>query len=286
MTAEHSQILRALGFQPERCTSIGHEALGRHGVFQCAEQIIKLYGNGTPPAADRARAEQLYTARARENGICAPRVLRAGTVLGVSYTISQRLDGVIASSPPSDEIVREMGVMLGKLHRPALSEGATWRSAWLQELRHAVQKAHDSDAGLEALTLCDKTLAYLESTSPLLFALLPMGTVHGDFSTRNVLCMDGHVSALLDFELAHEGNVELELARFYQKELHGSSARIAAFQKGYTEYAFFAPGFGRRLQLYLLGEALIGCSWSKNAVDDFFDECCAILRRFLARNER
>ena len=191
MTAEHSQILRALGFQPERCTSIGHEALGRHGVFQCAEQIIKLYGNGTPPAADRARAEQLYTARARENGICAPRVLRAGTVLGVSYTISQRLDGVIASSPPSDEIVREMGVMLGKLHRPALSEGATWRSAWLQELRHAVQKVHDSDAGLEALTLCDKTLAYLESTSPLLFALLPMGTVHGDFSTRNVLCMDG-----------------------------------------------------------------------------------------------
>ena len=285
MTTEHSQVLRALGFHPERCASIGHEALGRHGVYQCGDQIIKLYGNGAPPAADRARAEQLYTAKARENGVCAPCVLRAGAVFGVSYTISQRLEGVIAGSPPSEEIAREMGVMLGKLHRPSLCEGAAWRGAWLQELRHAVQKAHDANAGLEALSLCDRTLSYLESTSPVLFSLLPWGTIHGDFSTRNVLCMGGRVSALLDFELAHEGNVELELARFYQKELRGCAARIAAFQKGYGEYAFFAPGFGSRLPLYLLGEALIGCSWSKNAVDDFFDECCAILRRFLTRRD-
>lgn len=286
MTAEHSQVLRALGFHPDRCASIGHEALGRHGVYQCGEQIIKLYGDGAPPAAARIRAEQLYTARARENGVCAPYVLRAGTVLGVSYTISQRLEGVIAGSPPSEGIVREMGVMLGKLHRPTLSEGAGWRSAWLQELRQAVQKTHETDVGLEALSLCDRTLSYLESTSPLLFSLLPMGTVHGDFSARNVLCTGGHVSALLDFELAHEGNVELELARFYQKELCGASARIAAFQKGYAENAFFAPGFGSRLPLYLLGEALIGCSWSKNTVEDFFDECCAILRHFLTRRDR
>ena len=89
MTSEHLQVLRELGFQPECCMSIGHDELGRHGVYQCGEQIIKLYGNGVPPASARARAEQLYTERARENGVCAPRVLLAGTVLGISYTISQ-----------------------------------------------------------------------------------------------------------------------------------------------------------------------------------------------------
>lgn len=286
MTAEHLQVLRSLGFPPERCTSIGHESLGRHGVYQCADQIIKLYGDGNPPAAARARAERLYTEKARENGVCAPRVLRAGTILGVSYSISERLEGVIASTPLSGAMAREMGVMLGKLHRPVPAEGAAWRSAWMEELRQAVQKTHASDASPEAVSLCDRTLTYLESTSPLLFSLLPMGTVHGDFSTRNVLCTGGHVSALLDFELAHEGNVELELARFYQKELCGSAARIAAFQAGYTEQAFLAPGFGRRLPLYMLGEALIGCSWSKDVVDGFFEDCCATLRRFLTHRER
>lgn len=286
MATEPLQVLRALGFEPERCTSIGHESLGRHGVYQCADQIIKLYGDGNPSAAARVRAEQLYTARARENGVYAPRVLRAGTVLGVPYTISRRLEGVVAGTPLSDVTAREMGVMLGKLHRPSLAEGAAWRSTWIQELRQAVEKAHASDAALEALSLCDRTLAYLEGTSPLLFSLLPMGTIHGDFSARNVLCVGGHVSALLDFELAHEGNVELELARFYQKELHGSPARIAAFQAGYAQQAFLAPGFGRRLPLYLLGEALTGCSWSRNVVNEHFDECLATLRRFLTRCER
>ena len=286
MTAEHLRMLRALGFQPERCTSIGHESLGRHGVYQCADQIIKLYGDGNPPAAARVFAEQYYTQKARENGVCAPHVLRTGTVLGVSYSVSQRLEGAIPSTPLSDGVAREMGAMLGKLHRPSLSEGATWRNAWVEELRQAAQKIHASDAGSEASLLCDGTLAYLEGASPLLFSLLPMGTVHGDFSARNVLCTDGHVSALLDFELAYEGNVELELARFYQKELHGSTSRIAAFQAGYTEQAFLAPGFGRRLPLYILGEALIGCSWSKHVVDEFFDDCCAILRRFLTRCAR
>ena len=127
MAAESLQVLHALGFEPERCTFIGHESLGRHGVYQCADQIIKLYGDGNPPAAARVRAEQLYTARARENGVCAPRVLRAGTVLGVPYTISRRLEGVVAGTPLSDVTAREMGVMLGKLHRPSLAEGAAWR---------------------------------------------------------------------------------------------------------------------------------------------------------------
>ncbi len=284
MTAEHSQVLRALGFEPERCTSIGHEALGRHGVYRCADRIAKLYGNGTPPAAARARAEQLYTARARERGVCAPCVLRAGTILGVTYTISRRLEGDVAASPPTEEIAREMGAMLGRLHQPALADGAAWRDAWLGELRRAVQAARD--AGPEALSLCARTLSYLESAAPPLFALLPMGTMHGDFSTRNVLCVGGHVSALIDFELAHDGNVELELARFYQKELRGSPARYTAFRAGYAEHAFFAPGFGRRLPLYMLGEALIGCSWSMGVVDEFFDECCALLRRFLTRRGR
>ena len=285
MTSKHLQVLRELGFQPECCISIGHDELGRHGVYQCGEQIIKLYGNGVPSAAARARAEQLYTERARENGVCTPRVLRAGTALSISYTISQRLEGVVACAPPSDALAYEMGIMLGKLHRPFLSDGTAWHNAWLQELRQAAQRVRATAAGIEALSLCDRTLAYIESISPHLFSLLPMGTMHGDFSTRNVLCMDDHVCAIIDFELAHDGNVELELARFYQKELCGSSARIAAFQTGYAENAFLAPGFGSRLPLYILGDALIGCSWSKNTVNEFFDECCAILRRFLMRRE-
>ena len=42
----------------------------------------------------------------------------------------------------------------------------------IQELRQAVEKAHASDVALEALSLCDRTLAYLEGTSPLLFFMI------------------------------------------------------------------------------------------------------------------
>ena len=114
-------------------------------------------------------------------------------------------------------IGREMGILLGKLHRPFLSDGTAWHNTWLQELRQAVQNARATAVGIEALSLCDRTLAYIESISPHLFSLLPMGAMHGDFSTRNVLCMDGHVCAIIDFELAHDGNVELELARFIRR---------------------------------------------------------------------
>jgi Ser/Thr protein kinase RdoA (MazF antagonist) len=110
-----------------------------------------------------------------------------------------------------------------------------------------------------------------------------MGACHGDFSLRNVLCDGGRAVGLIDFELASDGNVELELARLSRAEFANKPDCAAAFFAGYRESAYLAPGFISRLPLYLVGEAIFACSWTFHAVPEHFRESADWLAGFIAR---
>lgn len=283
----NAAVLRLLGYDPRRLTEIGHTEIGRHAVYMSGNEIIKLYGSDRGISLEaRAKAEQKYSALARERGVNAPVTLRIGEAAGTHYTVSERLPGSPVPADAGSEIWREIGWLLGMFHAPVLQDGGTWLEKWRAHCLECAQTALKNPCGEHAARAIATAAQWLEDAAqPQRFALLPMGACHGDFCSRNVLCEGGRVVGVIDFELAFDGNVELELARLYRAELAGKPERATVFQDGYRESAFLAPGFKSRLPLYLVGEALFACSWSFRAVPDYFESSANWLALFLARSQ-
>lgn len=280
-------VLRLLGYDPQQCTEIGHTEMGRHAVYASGNEIIKLYSSDKGISAEaRAEAEQKYSALARERGVNAPVTLRIGEAAGTHYTVSERLPGSPVPADAGSEIWREIGRLLGAFHAPVLQDGGPWLEKWRAYCLECAQTALKNPCGEHAALAITTASEWLEGAAqPQRFALLPMGACHGDFFARNVLCEGGRVVGVIDFELAFDGNVELELARLYRAELVGKPERATAFQGGYRESAYLAPDFKSRLPLYLVGEALFACSWSFSAVPDYFQSSADWLALFLARSQ-
>ncbi|MDD3213379.1 MAG: phosphotransferase [Eubacteriales bacterium] len=287
MKNEDAEVLRLLGYEPENCREIGHTELNRHAVFAAGNEIVKLYGDCDGiDAGAHARAEQKYSALARERGVNAPVTQRIGKVAGRAYTVSERLPGVPVPGDASMEIWHQIGRLLGAFHAPVPLGGGAWLAEWLAYCRTCAETAvkqpceeRDKRAIAAAVELL------IAQAQPERFAVLPMGTCHGDFSTRNVLVENDHVTGVIDFELAHEGNVELELACLCRAEFGDQPQRASAFMKGYREAAFLSKEFSSRLPLYLTGEALFSCSWSFEKVPDHFRESVDWLAKFADGNK-
>ena len=285
MKSEDAATLRLLGYVPEQCLEIGHTELGRHAVYASGNEIIKLYGsNGGVSAEARARAEQKYSALARARGVNAPVTLRLGEAAGRHFTVSERLPGSTVAGDVRNEIWREIGRLLGAFHAPVLQDGRPWLEKWRLYCRECAALALKYPCGERAGRTIASAAERIEADAlASRFAVLPMGTCHGDFSLRNVLCECGCVSGVIDFELASESNVELELARLCRAEFSGGSDRAKAFLAGYRESAYLAPDFAARLPLYLAGESLFACSWSFHAVPEHFQESVDWLAKYLSR---
>ena len=285
MKSEDAATLRRIGYDPKQCVEVGHTELGRNAVFTSGNEIIKLYGSsGGVSAEARARSERDYSALARERGINAPVTLRLGEAAGRHFTVSERLPGSPVTAGADSEIWREIGRMLGAFHAPVLMDGGPWLKKWLAYCRECALTALKNPCDERADRAIASAADWLENTSqPSRFALLPMGACHGDFSSRNVLREGGSVVGLIDFELAADGNVELELARLSRAEFGAKPERAAAFLSGYRERAYYAPDFLTRLPLYLLGESLFACSWSFHVVPEHFQESVDWIANFLSR---
>ncbi len=274
--------LRALGYDPADCREIGHTELNRHAVFAANNEIIKFYGNcDGMDAQSHAQAEQKYSALALERGVKAPAILKTGIVEDCVYTVSERMPGMPVTGD-DEETWREIGRLLGVFHAAVPLGGEKWLARWLAYNQSCAQTALQQpcsakEAGI--ITAAAEKLAI--QAQPSLFTLLPMGTCHGDFSARNVLAENGHITGVIDFELAHEGNAEQELACLCRAEFGNRPKRAKAFFAGYRETGFLAKDFMVRLPLYLAGEALFSCSWSFVKVPDHFRESVERLEVFI-----
>jgi len=288
MKREDAEALRLLGYDPGQCVEIGHAELGRHAVYASGNEIVKFYGSDKGISAEaRALAEYKYSALARTRGVNAPRILRHGEAAGKHYTVSERLPGAPVPEGAGLEIWREIGRLLGAFHAPVLQDGGPWLEKWLAHCLECAQTALKNPCEERAARAIASAAEWLEEAAcPPRFALLPMGACHGDFFPRNVLLESGHVSGVIDFELASEGNVELELSKLARSELSGRPERAATFRAGYQESAYLAPDFLSRLPLYLVGEALFACSWSFRAVPDYFQASANWLALFLPGRTR
>ena len=285
MKSINALVLKLLGYDPQQLMEIGHTELGRHAVYASGNEIIKFYGSNSGVSAEaRAKAEWKYSALARERGVNAPVTLRIGEVAGIHYTVSERLPGSPVPADAGSEIWREIGRLLGVFHAPVLDDGEPWLERWRSYCLERAHMALKNPCGERAAHTIAAAAEWLEGAArPQRFALLPMGACHGDFYPRNVLCEGGRVTSVIDFELAFDGNVELELASLSRAALAVKPDLAAAFQAGYRESAYIVPGFKARLPVYLVGQALRDCSWSFGAVPDHFQSLVDMLARFLAR---
>ncbi len=257
MLSRDEKALALLGYEPEQCVQLTHPGHERNFVFACGDEVIKIYGTlGTGTPESHAKAEQKFSALANERGAPAPAVLRIGTVDGRAYTVSRRLPG--ASPSPADAnnpgLWRETGRWLGAYHAPSLKDGLPWMDRWLQiglDSLEDLRKMQNNPS--DARIFVDAKAWLTANADPSLFTLLPMGACHNDFAAHNLLCQDGHLVGVIDFELASAGNVELDLARLYLDVFSKNPEQVDTFWEGYEEKTFVTPGFRARLPLYLLG---------------------------------
>ena len=257
MLSRDTRTLKLLGYDPEQCVQLTHPGHLRNFVFACQDEIIKIYGEETTNTPENhARAEQTYSALARKRGAAAPAVLRIGTVEGRAYTVSQRLYGESPSLGDADnpDLWRETGRWLGAYHAPTLQDGIPWMEKWLQiGLRSIGDLEKMQHNQSDAQIFIDARAWLWAHADPSLFTLLPMGACHNDFAAHNLVCRDGHLVGVIDFELASAGNVELDLARLYLDVFSKKPDYVDHFWEGYEEKTFITPGFQARLPLYLLG---------------------------------
>lgn len=276
-----ARILTELGFSPKECRCIGHVALNRHAVYDTGCEIIKLYGiDEGVRAVVRAKAQAKYAQLAIERGVPAQRTLRMGRASdGRPYTILERLEGVVLDECADERLWRQIGTLLARLHRPEVRQGLNWRDTWISDLRRSTCAACEAPLSPEERNTLIFSLAHIcDEASDERFLMLPFGICHGDFSPRNILASNGRITGIIDFELAFEGNVELELARL--REMISGRA-FNWFLTAYVNENPLPPGFMERLPTYLAGESVLACGWTHTCVPEAFGERIDRLNSYL-----
>ncbi len=145
------------------------------------------------------------------------------TVIGAPFMIQARMPGDaqarrltratdLAQWGPA--VARELGAELAKIHR--LRPGGETLAflpvpltqpakVEIGRFRAVLDKAGEPRPALEYI------LAWLDRNTP---EAAEIRLVHGDFRTGNYLVADGHVSAILDWEFAHWGDVHEDIGWF------------------------------------------------------------------------
>ena len=202
-----------------RCQSWGVDVEGPDGRIQ---PLYLRYQPPRPPSAEPYtvwREAKIYAAL-QGSPVPAPRLIAIHP--GVQAILTERVAGRAEYRRIEDQhervtIIQDFIAALAKLHRmplenldiPGLAPGASMADCVRQEL--AIWSAMYAEAGATD-ALIDLALGWLAHNLP-----NPPGLpvlVHGDAGPGNFLFEAGHMTALLDWELAHPGDPMEDLAWF------------------------------------------------------------------------
>ena len=140
--------------------------------------------------------------------------------LGAPFLVVTRLDGKVEGElyqpTPSAQPVRELAEQVGRIH--ALEAGQFLQMPGIVERTHTPEQLAADVARIGAVMekLCQPmpltirlALDWLARSAPRVKG--PRTLVHGDISFHNLMSDDGHLSAILDWEMAHVGSPGLDL---------------------------------------------------------------------------
>lgn len=174
---------------------------------------------------------------------------------GHHYLLTHHVPGSpFPLSAPTPAQCHQLGDVLGRLHQ-RLRELATPDEAPRQRVPddptiglHAALAAHERPgcphtSTRKILAAKQRRARALRADDLAVLRALPVALVHGDFHPGNVLVLDGHVSAVLDFDLARLAPAAYEVVRALLYCTHPAgpasvySPRVTAFFTGYLTAA-------------------------------------------------
>ena len=144
--------------------------------------------------------------RVRANGFPAPEYVGVGVAAGEVYTLQAFCPGEIP-----DELTVELAdelLDLVALEQGLAPEGGSWADSLLAQFRgDADWPRHDGPRAV-APSIVDELVALGARSEGLV--LPEADVVHGDYHQRNLLTIDGRVSAVFDWEGAHTGDCRFD----------------------------------------------------------------------------
>ncbi len=150
-----------------------------------------------------------------------PKLIKYGSDKQMAWMLLEKIEGEKLinvwphlSDPEQIHVIGELAEILKSLHGTTAEmennpDRAHLRSIKLDDLRIAIRQLKQNpvfDSGL-----IRETENFIENSEKIVAAAVPHGLIHGDLHFENVLWNKGQVSALLDFEYATTGPIDLEL---------------------------------------------------------------------------
>jgi aminoglycoside phosphotransferase (APT) family kinase protein len=235
-----------------------------HAALESGEQrryIVRAEAPGGVLETDIAAEYALYHALDGDDDIATPSVYHfdptADNAFGNRYMVMEAMAGKAANAYRRPDrkwleddwngprgIAQDMVENLVRLHRfPAdrLPADAVPRLDFLQVVDRW-QTVYD-EKHLVRDPVTEEAFAWLRSRVP---ADTKTGVVHGDYRIGNALVDDGHVTALLDWELAYVGDVRFDLGYLTLERLAGKHLRPqTALMNAFTEEQWFFGEYAR-----------------------------------------
>jgi len=234
--------------------------------FFVDETVVRF--NARDPHEPKHHRERSAYALARDAGLPVPQVLaldESREAAPFSVLVTERLPGRSleaswAEVPESrrDAVAEQSGRLLAALHEIELESfgelpgvdgqgPGTWRGWLTARCEAELEQAREEQVFDESERA--RYRALFEREAPGLEAVTSPRLVHRDYHFSNLLHVDGHLSAVLDFEWAIAGDPEADLLNanaIAQVEPRAADRWLAAYRELRPE----REGAGRRRRLY------------------------------------
>lgn len=201
-----------------------------------------------------------------------PRVLRSARPRGEDpgCLLLSHIDGLPLESPVDQDMSRQVGRLLGELHRVRMPgygsdgpdgfremEEGSWRGFLENRLRTWERECREYLAPL-FLRRCMTQLWRMLEDLPLPGQAVAL---HMDFRPGNILARDGRVQGLIDFESSRAGPSEIDFVKIKEEVWEALPETQEAFLEGYRE-ARPVPRLEETLPFYQMTNALGGVAWA------------------------
>ncbi|MDP7180697.1 MAG: phosphotransferase, partial [Candidatus Woesearchaeota archaeon] len=182
---------------------------------------------------------------------------------------------VVCKIPTSDELIRESGSLLAKIHSIKFSsygwiirskispKFSTWSDFVFFDLGEKINKLSKTPKIKESFI--EKSLNYIEERKHLLNINSEPCLLHKDYHCSHIFANSKKITGIIDFEWSIAGHNELDLVKSLWWMFEDSKEHEKTFLKGYHKFGSISKKFEKRKKLYrlylLIG--LIGLSIEK-----------------------
>ena len=270
--AVHAIVVRELGEQPARVERIDEGLLHETYRVRCGttDYVLQFASDADGDRVDSLRRGVACYVALRESDVAVPTVVTEPTETfdGRAYTLVEALPGASGERNVSPERARAAGRQLARIHDAVAFEAAGWLQVEdadlsvepfpepgrvqtrLRDVREDADTLRDG-----GLTAAGEAVDAVFSGADVRFPAVDQPVLcHGDFAPDNVLFDGDEVTGVLDFDRAHAGHRQRDLAAagnaFWMHDPCSDWRPREAVYEGYREQTHLDASFEDAEPLY------------------------------------